>query len=510
MSKIEKIREVFLDNLPRRIYHGRDCIDWINSVGYKVKFIYYKTKGEVEITKYDSENKNIYIKYKDMDIFEIRLAVFLRCGLGNLLKQESCNFDYYYDETKPRRVDLRELPIEKQGFDWNKVANNKTIIKFVYDDIEGEVIIVAYTKGKLCIEYKNKLFYMNVGSFSKGQLGAILKTNTKDFKVEIGQVFKDDKRDLVIADREYRIKVKNNGSKLNEKYYKYTCNKCGWTEGWVEESSLKRGNGCSCCCGKTIVKGKNDIVTTHPHLVKYFVDINDAYTNTHGSKKKVKVKCLDCEHIFYSSIIQFTKYGFISCPRCGDNISYPNKIMFNILEQLELDFTSEYSPDWIGKKRYDFYIPSRGIIIEMDGRFHYKDNYKSLKETQDSDSYKDKLAIEHKLKVIRINCDYDTNPLEYIKPNILNSELSVIFDLSNINWSEVDKNASSSLVKQVCEYKRNNINIFANDIGKIFNISQCTVIKYLKRGTLLNWCHYDTKEERKRNVQNFVNRNKAS
>ena len=49
---------------------------------------------------------------------------------------------------------------------------------------------------------------------------------TIEFKVEIGQIFKDDKRDIVITNREYR-KEKHGKSMVNVKYYKYTCNICG-------------------------------------------------------------------------------------------------------------------------------------------------------------------------------------------------------------------------------------------------------------------------------------------
>ena len=67
-------------------------------------------------------------------------------------------------------------------------------------------------------------------------MGRILKKHTKNFKIEIGQTFKDNKRDLVITDREYRPRYKKNSSKCNDRYYKYHCNKCG-NEDWILESN---------------------------------------------------------------------------------------------------------------------------------------------------------------------------------------------------------------------------------------------------------------------------------
>ena len=52
------------------------------------------------------------------------------------------------------------------------------------------------------------------------------------FKYEINTRFRDEKRDITITDKEYRPIIKKNGKKENIKWYKYTCNKCGWTYGY--------------------------------------------------------------------------------------------------------------------------------------------------------------------------------------------------------------------------------------------------------------------------------------
>ena len=50
---------------------------------------------------------------------------------------------------------------------------------------------------------------------------------TPKFKLNVGMEFKDEKRNIVIIDREFR---KNNKG-CSEKWYKYKCNNCGWDEG---------------------------------------------------------------------------------------------------------------------------------------------------------------------------------------------------------------------------------------------------------------------------------------
>ena len=46
------MKKVFLDNLPIKKGKGR-YIDWKNSVGYKVDFVYEDIKGELKIIDYN-------------------------------------------------------------------------------------------------------------------------------------------------------------------------------------------------------------------------------------------------------------------------------------------------------------------------------------------------------------------------------------------------------------------------------------------------------------------------
>ncbi|WP_297419303.1 hypothetical protein [Clostridium sp.] len=87
-------------------------------------------------------------------------------------------------------------------------------------------------------------------------MGKLLGKYTNEFKVKIDTIFKDNKRNLIVHNREYRKNKKGE----NEKWYKYKCNKCGYNEGWVIEHSLLSGCGCSCCANRTIIENINSIV----------------------------------------------------------------------------------------------------------------------------------------------------------------------------------------------------------------------------------------------------------
>lgn len=256
------------------------------------------------------------------------------------------------------------------------------------------------------------------------------------------------------------------------------------------------------CCNRKVIKGVNDIATTHPKLLKYFIHLNDAYTKTHSSKDKVELKCPICGNRKHIHLYSFTARGF-RCNVCGGGLSYPNRLMACILHKLGVEFVSEYNPKWAvderGKqRRYDFYIPSKSLIIEMDGGFHEKDNNMSGQTRQEAksiDDWKDKVAKEHDLNVIRIDCV--ESRIELIKDTILKSSLKKYIDVSDIDWGECEQICRCSMVRQVCDlwndsncntasefYLQNKCNI---------SVSYSTVIEYLKIGNDISLCEYNAK-----------------
>ena len=48
------MRKMFIENLPKRQGRNRKEIDWKNTIGYKVKFVYDDIEGEVEIIDYEN------------------------------------------------------------------------------------------------------------------------------------------------------------------------------------------------------------------------------------------------------------------------------------------------------------------------------------------------------------------------------------------------------------------------------------------------------------------------
>ena len=410
-------------------------------------------------------------------------------------------------EEKIRKVFLEELPQGgSSGICFNQINWTKSMeysVKFQHDNLTGIIKIIDYVKETqtLKIEYKNKEYFILTGSFQNCQLGNIIGTQTKEFKYEIGQRIIDDKRDITIIDKK---KIKGKG-----KCYKYICNKCKYDcsehynhktktfeqEYWITEGHLLEGNNCICCSNQIVVENINSIVKTDEWMIPYFQGgYSEAKKYVAKSTLKIHPICIGCGRINNKlvSISDIYKCENSWC-ECSDGYSYPNKFMFELFMILGENFETEYNPEWIKPRKYDFYISSINKIVEMDGGFHTQDNNMngvSKEESKIIDNEKDRLANQNGIEVIRINCDYrHEERFEYIKKNILESDLNGIFDLSKVDWSICNKFALSSRVKEACELWNSGI-YNAVKIADIMKIAHCTSIKYLKEGSKLNMCSY--------------------
>lgn len=312
--------------------------------------------------------------------------------------------------------------------------------------------------------------------------------------------------------QEYRNRTQN----INIKFYPiedyvnsstkilHKCKQCGYKH-YIQPNVVLRGGGCP-VCGRSnqAIKGYTDINTTSPELSKLLYDYNDGYKYKEYSREKVYFKCPTCGKKLLKSIKDVRTQG-LSCPMCSDGISYPNKFMYSFLSQIDnIFFEREKTFDWchynIDNKnrigRYDFYVikDMHEYIIEMDGLIgHGNKNYKGeYDETLIKiDTLKDKLAQQHNIDVIRIDCRYSDirNRFEYLCNSIINSKLNEIFDLSNIDFEKCHEDSLSSIgYKCVLLWNEGKI---VDDISNELKINRSTVIVNLKEFSDIGLCNYN-------------------
>ena len=164
----------------------------------------------------------------------------------------------------------------------------------------------------------------------------------------------------------------NNRTKVRIHY-----GKCGHThpegEG-VTPSNYKGGADCGICNGKIVVKGANDLATKRPDLAKEWHPTKNGDLKptqvTCRSHKKVWWLCPDCSYE-WEAVINDRTGRDTNCPKCGDGISRPNKVMALVVESLGLNYELEYVVEGYSQYRYDIYLPDYKKVIENDGGQHY-------------------------------------------------------------------------------------------------------------------------------------------
>ena len=270
-------------------------------------------------------------------------------------------------------------------------------------------------------------------------------------------------------------------------------------------SRTNMGSNCPYCSSKKVLKGYNDIATTHPHLIEYFNDIEDAYTHTYSSNKKVELKCPECGHIKAMQISKLTHQGF-SCGLCSDGISYPEKLMASILTKLNIEFVKQMSFD-NGEHRYDFYLPQYNVILETHGEQHYTGwcgNEEDFLYQQENDKYKHELAIVNGIlneDYHEIDCRHST--LEWCRPNVEKALTSYVdtSSLTDKDWKEADIQAQKSLKIEVCKYwkenKKTDSVLTTQQVADVFGVGADAIRRYLTWGNTNGFCNYDGQEEKK-------------
>lgn len=394
------------------------------------------------------------------------------------------------------KIYVEHLPKKLFGKDRETIDFEKSIgipIKFEYMEITGILHIEKCEYKCVYVKYKdNELYKIDKYSFLNCGIGKLIKYTSIDFLFNVGHLIKDSKREFLLTDRYMKGRYKT---------YRYTCNICGWDNGEIDEYNLKRGIGCGCCSNKTVVLGINTIYDTDPWMLKFGLSEEDSKKYTKCSGKKVEICCPNCQEKHRVLISNLYKQKTFRCG-CSDNKPFPEKFIYSMLKQLYIEFVSEVRFDWskviFNEKerwcRYDFVIDN--LIIEVDGAWHKTDNKLSGLTAKDSifiDSEKDRLANENGYKLIRI--DASKSDMDFIKENILNSELSSLYDLNLVNWSKCLEYSLGNRIKEIAEFRKNNMNLPMSEIAKNFNVSVDSMNIYMNKAHQLGWINYDKKLE---------------
>lgn len=185
----------------------------------------------------------------------------------------------------------------------------------------------------------------------------------------------------------------------SNKYVWWKCSKCGyeWRAKISNRSVLKRG--CPACKNLAVIKGKNDLATTHPLLAKEWHPTKNLpltpYNVPYGTRKKVWWICPK-GHEYQASILH-RSHG-TNCPICnnGRQTSFHEQAIFHYVKQIFPDAINRYKDIFKNGMELDIYIPSIKTAVEYDGIFYHKQN--KLKR----EMLKYEICQQHNIKLIRI------------------------------------------------------------------------------------------------------------
>lgn len=392
-----------------------------------------------------------------------------------------------------RIIDLEKLP--KYNYRGNLVTDwsNSIGVKlhFIYQDIQDEFVIVGYNKEKrtLSVNYKDGLFEIQTSNILKHAIGSLFgKCGSKltGYKYEVGNIYYD--KEIISRNR-----IKKKG--IVSKNYTYKCIFDGYI-GNQPESHIDK-HKCPVCSENVIIPHVNGLQVKYPYIYKMIIDRNKECL---AQNDKAHWECPQCKNINYTKIANLihNKPSF-PCVFCSDGISFPEKILRNVMKYVSDSFVVQASFNWSDGRRYDVF--DNDIFIEIHGIQHYERTFetcggRSLEEEQENDRLKEQLAFLY-YKNIKdyIVIDARISDFEFIKENILKSNLKNYYNLSLVDWNEVYMNSLKSLVIQVAKFINDEMSI--NEISDAMKLDRHTVRRYIKQAVDLKLCNYSFRKVRK-------------
>lgn len=312
------------------------------------------------------------------------------------------------------------------------------------------------------------------------------------YRYNVGDIIQTDKIHYEVLQQTRIERPKYNTSM---KAYRVRCRKCGYKQEYSQAQILS-GYGCGVCNGKIIVRGINSIQDKAPWMIDWLSNPQDSYKYAPTSNVYVEAKCPDCGYAKKIRLYNLNNRHGFQCPICRDGKSFPQRFMMNLFINNNIEFipqiTSKYF-SWIGKKRYDFYLPLYNTIVQVHGIHHYvemSDFTISGQKQMQIDKEKESLAKQNGIQFYVV-IDFSNDNLSVIKMKVLQSGL---FDIVNLNqkdiqWDQIYRKSAQSVIKKVCDYYERTRDSHIN-IGKIFGINPVTVSRYLRKGADLGWTTY--------------------
>lgn len=166
--------------------------------------------------------------------------------------------------------------------------------------------------------------------------------------------------------------------------------------------------GCPYCSGNKVLKGFNDLHTTHPQIAGRLVNKKEGYLVSKGSETSLEFKCIN-GHTFFSKVYYMTRKNAIICPHCPHMVSTQEKYIYTKLSK-NYEVSTQIR---VGKYQVDLVVEDC-MAIEYDGSYWHKD-------TLERDIQKTECLLDKYKYVIRVREVSDQYTLPTLKSRISSS-----------------------------------------------------------------------------------------
>lgn len=199
--------------------------------------------------------------------------------------------------------------------------------------------------------------------------------------------------------------------KSNKKVTLY-CDKCNHTMSMPPNKYNTRSDPCTYCTGHALCDSADCTFcfhasfASHPHAAQWSPkNKTDPRTIRKGAEKRFIFNCETCDGEFESLLYNvLTGYW---CPHCKNK---SEAILHKFLLENYSDTKRQPRFDWCvnpeskQKLPFDFLLPSKNVIIELDGIQHFQQvsNWGTPEKIQARDKFKQDLALANSYRVIRI------------------------------------------------------------------------------------------------------------
>ena len=278
---------------------------------------------------------------KGTSIPELALYFYLSKAYSDTIhrhKFQNIEFDIY--------IPLLNLAIEYDGFYYHKDKLERDNLKDEFCKKHG-IRLIRLRSEKLTSTKFAETLWIDESSYNKISKAIIGLFNYLDVKYNFEINIDEDYTKLIetktLEIKENSLTVKypelaaewhptKNGNLTPDKITSGSDNKVWWQcsknpkhEWQTRVIERVNGNNCPYCSNKKILIGENDLVTTHPHLVKEW-DYKSNYPLlptqvVSGSNKSVYWICPTCNHK-YSATIRNRSFQNLGCPSCNGRLAW--------------------------------------------------------------------------------------------------------------------------------------------------------------------------------------------